>query len=184
MDKSIISRVASRLQDRSSPELGKVVLALENDLDIQVAESPEGNLSVTDGEAIAHLQKWLLAKYAIDVAYRNFADRVRGPWRDALVDHWYEHSKEERQHAYDLTMKIIGMGADPSVTMIQVPPVTPGPEAMMATLMKMELEAISAGREAVRMAGGRQSLRVMAENFILVDTQHLDDLRRWSAARG
>ena len=61
---------------------------------IAAMPSKEGELSAPDGQVIAHLQKFLSAKYAIDMAYRNFADRIRGPWRDALAEHWYEHSAQ------------------------------------------------------------------------------------------
>jgi bacterioferritin (cytochrome b1) len=152
-------------------------LALE-DTPAPVEANPEGDYSVPPGQVLAHLQKWLTAKYAIDAAYRSFADRVRGPWRDALVDHWYEHSKEERQHAYDIAMRIVGMGGDPMQTAIAVPACTASLEGFFRTLATMELEAISVGRAAIKMAGENTNLQVMAENFVLVDSQHLDDLRR------
>jgi bacterioferritin (cytochrome b1) len=176
-----LSRIASRVTSASGPiasEIGRAVLANGEDGQDDTSMNPEGDLSVSDGEVISVLQKWLTAKYAIDMAYRSYADRLHGPWRDSLVDHWHDHAKEERSAAYDIAMKIVGMGADPNVTMVQVPAATPSLELMMTNLMKLELEAIATGREIVRMAGGRQSLRVMAENLLLVDTQHLDDLRR------
>ncbi len=178
-------RIAHNIDGNRTPshsaiagEIGKVLIALGEVESDGGETNPEGDLAVPDGQLIAHLQKWLGAKYTIDVAYRNFADRIRGPWRDSLVDHWYEHAKEERSHTYDLTMKLVALGADPAATIIQVPQCTANVESFIMTLAKMEKEAIQAGREAIKMAGDRTSLKVMAENFVLVDTQHLDDLRR------
>jgi bacterioferritin (cytochrome b1) len=162
-------------------EVGRVLLALDGIGVHEEASDPEGSPAVPTGQIIAHLQHWLGAKYAIDVAYRSFADRVRGPWRDSLVDHWQEHSKEERAHAYDLAMRIIGLGGDPAQTVVQVPPCTANLGGFFQVLMKMEKEAIEAGRKTIQMAGDLTSLKVMAENMIVVDTQHLDDLRRMNA---
>lgn len=165
-------------RSRFGEATGRILLALEDGPDPSESSDSEGDFVVPAGQVLAHLQKWLTAKYAIDIAYRSFADRVKGPWRDGLVDHWHDHSKEERQHAYDIAMRIVGMGGDPIQTVVQVPAATANLAGFFQTLAKMELEAIQAGREAVKMAGENVGLQVMAENFVLVDTQHLDDLRR------
>ncbi len=185
--KSIL-RVASAVERAERPslsklstEIGRVVLALEDGeftTDVVVEGSSEGNLAVPTGQLIAHLQKWLGAKYRIDAAYRSFADRVKGPWRDSLVEHWQKHAGEERVAAYDLAMKIVGLGGDPSVTIIEVPQAPPDLGALCAVLMSLEVKAIEAARETMSMSGEMVSLRVLAENICLVDTSHLDDLRR------
>jgi bacterioferritin (cytochrome b1) len=185
--KSIL-RVASAVERAERPslsklsaEIGKVVLALEDEPEVVVEGSSEGNLAVPTGQLIAHLQKWLGAKYRIDAAYRSFADRVKGPWRDSLVEHWTTHAGEERQAAYDLAMKIVGLGGDPNVTIIDVPQTTPNLGAMCAVLMGLEVKAIEAARETMSMSGERVSLRVLAENICLADTAHLDDLMRMTS---
>lgn len=176
--------LASRIERTAAPsrllvaeEVGRVLVNVE----MAEEEAPEGPAACPQGELIAHLQKWLGTKYAIDASYRSFADRVRGPWRDALVDHWHEHAKEERQHSYDLAMRIVGLGADPIQTYVQIPQAPASLEAFSRILMNMEMEAIAAGRATISMAGDMTSLKVLAENFILTDTQHLDDLRRMAA---
>lgn len=148
----------------------------------RVAAMPtkEGELGAPEGQLIAHLQHFLSAKYAVEMAYRNFADRVRGPWRDSLVDHWHDHAKDERQSTYDLSMKVVALGADPIQTYIQIPACTPNVLAFMQVLMQMELDAIEAGRELARLAGENMGLRVLAENTVVLDSHHLDDLRRMS----
>jgi bacterioferritin (cytochrome b1) len=138
----------------------------------------EGQFAAPDGQVIAHLQKFLSAKYAIDMAYRSFADRVHGPWRDALVDHWHEHAKEERDAAYDIAMKIVGLGADPVQSAVQVPSCESTVVGFCKSLMELELRAIENGRRLIALAGDNTAMKVLGENLILVDTQHLDDLRR------
>ena len=138
----------------------------------------EGAFGVPVGQVVAHLQAWLTAKYVIDAAYRSFADRSHGPWRDSLVDHWYKHAKEERDQAYDLAMKVAALGGDPIVTTVQVPPCVPNIVAFCAVLSDLELKAIDKGRAAIAMSGQNDPLRVMAEQIIMVDSHHLDDIRR------
>ena len=147
---------------------------------VAAVPSKEGAFGVPDGQIIAHLQKFLSAKYAVEMAYRNFADRIHGPWRDSLVEHWAEHAKDERQSIYDLSMKVVGIGGDPMQTYIQIPACTTNVGAFMQVLMSMELEAIEAGRELAKLAGDNMGLRVLAENTVVLDTHHLDDLRRFS----
>lgn len=140
----------------------------------------EGGYAGPDGQVISLLQEFLNAKYSIDNAYRSFADRVRGPWRDALVDHWQEHAKEERSAAYDIAMKIVGLGADPMVTVTSVPQCPGNLDAFCQVLAKMELDTIENGRKLIAMSGDNAAMKVFAENLVLVDTKHLDDLRRMS----
>lgn len=149
---------------------------------VTAAQPPHSeDFAVPLGQVLAHLGKWLTAKYRIDAAYRSYADRVRGPWRDALVDHWYKHAEEERRQGYDLAMKIVAIGGDPIQTVIEVPPATASLGAFCAQLAKLEADAIENGKVAIQMAGGNAPLRVLAEQIIYVDAQHLDDLRRMCA---
>ncbi len=184
--KSIL-RVASAVDRAERPslaklsaEIGKVVLALEEEPAAMVAEgSPEGQLAVPAGQVIAHLQKWLAAKYRINAAYLSYSDRIKGPWRDSLAEHWRQHAEQERAAAYVLALRISGLGGDPSVTVIEVPQTTPNLGAMCAVLMSLELKAIEAARETISMSGEMASLRVLSEELLLQDTAHLSDLTRW-----
>lgn len=138
----------------------------------------EGGLAAPISDLLNCLMSLLKCKYALDNAYRSYADRVTGPWRDSLVEHWQEHAKDERDHAYDLAMKIMGFGADPNVGNIPLPYTGNALDEMCASLISMELETISKARGLINMAGENTALKVMAENIALLDTHHLDDLRR------
>jgi len=149
----------------------------------RIATDPvqEGAFGVPDGQILALMGKLLTAKYAIEVSYRSYSDRIRGAlWRDSLVDHWLEHAEDERKSSYAIAMKIVGLGGDPTITTIQIPPATANPEAFVVLLAKQELEAISVCREIVQIAGDNTGLRLLAEEIILLDSHHLDDLRRMS----
>jgi bacterioferritin (cytochrome b1) len=138
----------------------------------------EGEFSAPTGQVIATLQKYLSLKYAIDIAYRNFSDRITGPWRDATVKHWYEHAEDERKHQYSIAMKLVALGSDPVPSVYQIPNSGPNLEVMFQSLMDLELEAISIGRELVDCSGSKVGFRVLIENMVQDDGHHLDDLRR------
>lgn len=138
----------------------------------------EGSFGVPIGQMISALSTYLGSKYAIDVAYRSFSDRIRGPWRDSLIEHWAEHAEEEREAAYDLAMKIMGLGSDPLISVVQLPVTSGDISAFFKTLENMEMNAIKTGREIIKMSGDNTAMKVMVENIVMVDTQHLDDLRR------
>lgn len=148
-----------------------------------VASSPvfEGDFSVPDGQLIAALQTYLNQKYCIDMAYRSFADRIRGPWRDSVVAHWQEHSEDERKMSYDLAMKIVGLGSDPILSHVSVPICSSHISGLMKCLSNLELITIKTGRDLVSMCGNNTGLRILVENQIVLDTHHLDDLRRMAA---
>ena len=156
--------------------MGRIVTALEG-----VPAPQEGAFAAPIGQVLAHLNEWLVAKYRIDAAYRSFADRVKGPWRDALVDHWYTHAGEERQQAYDLAMKIVALGGDPILGNVNVPQIPANLGGFCAALIGLELKAIESAHGTIELAGSNGPLRVMAEQIMMVDAQHLDDLRRMCA---
>lgn len=144
------------------------------------ASDQEGALGAADGQVIALLGKILTAKYALENSYRSFADRVKGPWRDALVEHWQEHAGDERKSAYAFAMKTVGLGADPIQTAVIIPACVPDVGAFIQILADQELAIIASCRELVQLAGDNSSLRLLAEETILLDTHHLDDLIRMS----
>ena len=147
---------------------------------IAAMPSQEGEYAAPEGQLIANIQKFLSAKYALEMAYRSYSDRIKGPWRDAVVEHWQEHAGDERKHTYSLAMKVVGIGGDPIQTYIQIPVCTPNVGAFIQVLMSMELEAIASGRELAKLAGENTGLKVLAENIVELDTHHLDDLIRMS----
>ena len=138
----------------------------------------EGGYGTADGQIISILTDILHCKYAIENAYRSFEHRVKGPWLDSLVEHWQDHAKEERQAAYDIAMKIMGLGADAMVSMVSIPKCPGNLDAFLMILGRMELDLILKERELIECAGDNTAMKVLGENLVLVDTQHLDDLRR------
>lgn len=171
-----LTSLASAIESAKNPSLSKTRMAVQ-----KIAGDLEG-FAVDPAQIITHLIAWQQAKYVIDICYRNFADRLRGPWRESLADHWYEHAEEERQSAYNLSMRIISLGGDPIHTGVEIPQCQSDPQAFMGILRDLETAAIEKGRLTVEMAGDSVSLKTFAEDIVLLDVQHYDDIQRWSQA--
>jgi bacterioferritin (cytochrome b1) len=174
-------KISKNLNDTGPQDSQKMLCEMEIVLsDLNKDAEYEGALAAPVGEVINHLNNWIADKYAIDIAYRNFSDRIPGPYRDGIADHFNDHAKEERGHAYDLNMIVIGLNSDPIQTMIRIPSCPSNIQGFISTLISMELKAVQAGRKAIELAGDLTSLKVTAENILNIDTQHLNDLRRFS----
>lgn len=153
-------------KDALSKELNRILASIE-----MTVVRPAGAL-------IHQLSLWLNAKYVIDATYRSFADRVRGPWRDSLAAHWYEHAEDERKSSYALAMKIIALGADPMMGSIEIPQCPANLQAMCSVLAGLEIKAIENAYATMELASGDETIRILAEDIMLKDSHHLDDLIR------
>jgi bacterioferritin (cytochrome b1) len=138
----------------------------------------EGEVGAPPGQIISLLQSYLNIKYVTDAAYRSLSDRLRGPWREAMTKHMYEHAEDERNHAYAIAMKIIGFGGDPIQTSITIPDSTSNLISIISVLADLELQAIKMARGLLFLSGEDDGLRVLVEDILLKDSHHLDDLRR------
>lgn len=193
MDHHKLSRnllsLASQIEKAKKPSrfkvsnaLNKIILSIDgNDEANPPVVDPNTGFTVPVVQVIAHLTEWQSAKYTIDILYRNFADRITGPWRDAVYEHWYEHAKEERENAYNLSMKIISLGGDPVHSGIEFPSQPKDLNGFFQVLKDLEIKAIGKGKTAIEYSGQNDSLRIFAEEIISIDSHHLDDLIRMSA---
>lgn len=168
-----VDKIAQSMLETIDDAIGEVTQTLNED-------PREGTFTCSEGEMISMLRQFLTAKYVIEISYRNFADRITGPWRDGLVDHLYEHAKEERDHQYSLTMKLVSMGVDPMIGTIQIPQVSPEIRSLFQNLMELELQALEVERKIIACCGDNVGLRVLIENMSAVDDHHLQDLIRLS----
>jgi bacterioferritin len=168
-------RIADDIDAGDRPSL---LLVTDRIRRVLAAVGPVGEFAAPIGQVLAQLQELLTLKYTKDVTYRSYVDRVRGPWRDSLYEHWTEHAEEERGHAYDIAMKIVAIGGDPGLASVQVPLSPPHLVGFYMALSDLELRALEAGHALLQMAGKNDPLRLMVEQIMYVDAQHMDDLRR------
>ncbi len=152
---------------------------------LKVAESVlspdprEGLFNTSKDNVIFCLTNLLSQKYSLHVAFRSNADRIHSSaWRDSLFEHFEDHAEEELDMAYDIAMKIVSLGSDPVVSNIEIPYCAADVSSVFNMLIEMELKAIDTANRLAKMSGNNTSLRVLAENIVLIDTQHIDDIRR------
>ena len=146
--------------------------------------SPEEGLpTVPQEKLLKMLQKVLKLKYTGMILYTNYGDRIRAHFRDAIYDHFKEHMKEERQGAYDITMKITALGGEPTPQVGQVPD-TNDLHQMFGHIIMAEKTLIQAERDVLAVCGEYTGLKVLMENMLLLDQKHLDDARRMMLCEG
>lgn len=122
--------------------------------------------------------KYFQSRVKAEIACRNNADRLQGPWRDSVVQHWKEHAEEHRSMIYDLSMKMITtLGMDPKVDFVTMAPDNPAFESLLGDLESRSRELLDIGRQILELDIGVE-LRVLIENQILTDSQHLSDAIR------
>ena len=143
-----------------------------------LAVSPEeGLFAVPQEQMLKLLQKALKLKYTAVLMYMNYGDRIRSHFRDAVYDHFQAHMMEERTACYDLAMKITAPGGEPEVQVSKVPSTASLGEIFMH-VMQAEKLLIQGQRDILAVCGEHTGLRILIENSLLQDQQHLDDARR------
>lgn len=137
----------------------------------------EGFFSVIQEDVIKQLNKILKLKYTGIILYTNYGDRLLAHWRDSVADHFTDHMKDERKGAYAIVRKITALGGAPDPKVAPMRSVDDF-HGMLMELMTAEKDLIKEARALVEMAGENVGLRVMAEDLVVTDAHHLDDLRR------
>lgn len=164
---------------------------MENDLDYSEVETTyEEPLSMQEeqpGKSVSdYLLQYLNTKYELHAMYRSFADRLRGPYRDAIVSHWHEHAADQMKSAYTIAMSLISMKTEPVIS-FSFAHVTESDFFPMANQL-LEVEAkgveflVCALAQNLASASDRveYGLRVTLEEQLVLDRHHIDDLVRMS----
>lgn len=132
-------------------------------------------------EPLLHI--YLNLRYKTEMAYRNSSDRLRGPWRDSVVEHWTEHSKFQREMSYDLSMKMMAVGLDPVVGPIGAYAPGNSIEELTLGLRALLQGLIEAGKVILALVQSDDGFRILIENQLVLDTHQLSDNLRMDAAR-
>lgn len=149
-----------------------------------LAVSPEeGLFAVPQEKVVGQCVKLLKLKYTAMLMYVNYGDRIRAHFRDSIYAHFNEHMEEERKDAYHLAMKITALGGEPTPKVVAIPDINDLHQIFMH-LLQAEKELLQELRNLVAMAGENLSLKVMAEQMVLTDQQHADDMRRMMFCEG
>ncbi len=111
--------------------------------------------------------------------YLDFSFRVFGPTRKPVVEHFMEEAKESFDHATMLGNKIVALGGKPAVT-ADVPKMKGGAslDDLLQAAIENEKAAVAIYSELLGMVQEETALRVLFENQILAEQEHLEELSK------
>lgn len=129
---------------------------------------------------IQHLNKDLERELAQIVRYLHHSFIVQGPIRGSLVGLFRQQAKESMDHAIKLGEKITALGGHPTVNVSQI--FEPGDqtlEEMLKEDLAAEEEALKEYKKHHKEASGDIALRVLLEQIIFEEQNHVEDLRKY-----
>ena len=114
------------------------------------------------------------------VRYLHHSFIVTGPTRGPLVSMFRRQAQDSMQHAIKLGEKICALGGHPSVKVQEV--YEPGDqtiEEMLREDLEMEKEHLSTYENQLKLVEDNTALRLMLENILVEETQHVDELEMY-----
>ena len=111
------------------------------------------------------------------IRYLHHSFIVAGPNRGPLVDMFRARATDNMQHAIRLGEKIVALGGHPSVKIQEVyEPGEQSVEEMLTEDVEMEKQHLELYEEQLKDFQENTAIRLMFEQFIVEENQHLDDL--------
>ncbi len=130
-------------------------------------------------KVIAVMNEALKMELTSALRYLDFSFRVFGPTRKPVVEHFLEEAKESFDHATLLGEKIVALGGKPVVA--SETPRPPGKGTLndlLEAAMENEKAAVAIYSELLELAQDTTPLRVLFENQILTEQEHLEELSK------
>jgi ferritin len=126
------------------------------------------------------LKKLLGAKYKLILSYIHYADCLRDLSRDGLAKHFEQHVKEERANAYEISLRLTGMGEKVTVPAVTVDEVDLDcPIATIKKLLELEKEGVALWQELYSITKSDAVMNALAQEGARLDQQHADDMARY-----
>jgi len=130
-------------------------------------------------KVIATMNEAVRMELSSALKYLDFSFRVFGPTRKPIVEHFLEESKESFDHATMLGDKIVALGGKPFVAADA--PKAPGKgtlDDLLGAAVENEKAAVSIYTELLGMVQDETHLRVLFENQVLAEREHLEELSK------
>jgi len=129
-------------------------------------------------KVIATMNEALKLELTSAMRYLDFSFRVFGPTRKPVVSHFLEEAKESFDHATMLGDKIVALGGVPSVA-ADAPKDRP---KTLDDILKLSVEneeaAVAIYSKLLGMVQDETHLRVLFENQVLAEREHLEELSK------
>lgn len=111
------------------------------------------------------------------VRYLHQSFLVFGPNRKPIVEHFRENSRESMEHAIRLGEKIVSLGGDPIVKLLEIyEPKRLTTEQMLANDLKHETEALNGYKALLPLVQDDLALSGMVSRLIEEETEHVEEM--------
>ncbi len=128
---------------------------------------------------IAKMNEALALELRSVLLYLDLSFRVFGPNRKPVVEHFRGEAEESLAHATMLGEKVVALGGRPVVA-AQTPslPKANNLEAFLRAAIANEQAAVRAYAGLLEMVQDDTALRVLMENQVLAESEHLEELSK------
>lgn len=128
---------------------------------------------------VAKLNEALALELGSVTLYLDMSFRVFGPNRIPVVEHFRKEAAESLDHATMMGEKIVALGGRPVVAAAPRPlPKASGVDAFLRAAIANEKAAVGAYAEILKMVQDDTPLRVMLENQVAAENEHLEELSK------
>jgi bacterioferritin len=111
------------------------------------------------------------------VRYLHQSFLVFGPDRKPIVELFRENSRESMEHATQLGEKIVALGGDPVVKILEIyEPKRLSTAEMLANDLKQETEALEGYKAMLPLVEGDVALTSMISRLIEEETEHVEEM--------
>jgi bacterioferritin len=118
------------------------------------------------------------------LAYKTYAQTVRGPGREGLAEEFEEHAENEIKHADFLLRRLsVLMGGPVPVPDIPPPPPLDNPEEIIHTMIQMEQEGIESWKALLGLLGDNPT-KYEIEAILTRELEHVDELFQFLPPQG
>jgi bacterioferritin len=135
----------------------------------------EGRFALPVEKVLAIMAELVRNEFESIYAYNVYAQSLRDLTHGSIADHFDEHSDDELEHANFLMRRMAVLGGPVNVPDLQAPPASSNPVEIVRTMIRMEQEGI-AGWKKLLAAVGENPMRIVVEDYMAKEQEHLDDL--------
>ena len=137
----------------------------------------EGKFKVSLGQMIKSLNKIVDAEYSQWLRYYHYSLILRNV-KNPMSEEFEEHAEEELGHAGSIIQRILGLGGYPSASVMPPKPLS-DPEEIVNELLIREQVGMKLYRDVLAMCGDNDGTRLLLEENMVMEQEHIDDLWRF-----
>ena len=167
---------------RQAPPMGEAAdffIRLKKFADAQ--ETPPEQLQGQTGapfqdQVLQLMMEMVQNEFKTMLAYKVYAQSVRGPGREGMAEEFEEHAENEVEHADFLMRRLSVLQGGPiQVPDIPPPPPLDDPQQILETMIELEQVGIENWKKLLGLLGDNPT-RYVVEQYLQRELEHLDEL--------